>query len=286
MLPLLTSLCLFGSIALFGLYVYRYGWGWFDRRTAANAIKYQEYVDELFLGWAPKQAHQAAVAANLLIVVAFAGVLLITGSFIFAAAAALGAYFVPNFLFQLARQRRLKRFEEQLPDAIEVMVASVRAGRSLAQAVEDVAAKVSGPVGQEFGVIAREYRHGGVSIEEALRRTRERLDLENFTMMSSALIINSERGGDVLLMLERISASIREITRLQKKIVSEMSEVRAQQKIILFLTPVFGGLVCLFDPAIPGILFHTILGNLLLVAVLGLQVFGLLWVRKIIRTAI
>jgi tight adherence protein B len=238
------------------------------------------------LGWTPQQAKQAALGANAFIAVAFVGVLVVTGSVVFAGAAAFAAYFVPTVVYQVARAKRLERFEEQLPDAVQVMVASVRAGRSLAQAIEDVAEKLTGPAGQEFGVIAGEYRHGGVSVEEALRRSRTRLGLENFTMITSALIINSERGGDVLLMLERISTSIREITRLKKKIVSEMAEVRAQQKIVLVLTPLFGGLVCLADPTIPDILFHTLLGNLLLVAVISVQAVGILWIRRILRTSI
>ena len=82
------------------------------------------------------------------------------------------------------------------------MIASVRAGRSLAQAIEDGAEKRSGPVAQGFGVISGEYRLGGASVEEALRRTRDRLKVENFTMLSSALIIHFERGCEMPTMLQ------------------------------------------------------------------------------------
>ena len=222
----------------------RGGWDWFGRRADADASRYAKWVDELFLGWTPGQARQAAIGASALIAVAFVATALLSGSIVFAAAAALAAHYVPTALYSVARTKRLKRFDEQLPDAVQVMIASVRAGRSLAQAIVDVSQKLSGPVAQEFGVIAGEYQHGGASVEEALRRTRDRLKVENFTMVSSALIINSERGGEVLTMLERISASIREISRLQKKIVSEMAEVRAQQKIVLTMTPIFGARSC------------------------------------------
>ena len=286
MIPIITSLLIFASLAALLVFARRGGLEWLDKRTDADAALYSAWVDQLFLGWTPRQAKQAAVAANALIAAAFVATYALSGSLVFAGAAAFAAFFVPTFAYHVARAKRLERFEQQLPDAVQVMVASVRAGRSLAQAIDDVSTKLTGPAAQEFGVIAGEYRHGGVSIEEALRRTRDRLGLENFTMISSALIINSERGGDVMLMLERISASIREISRLRKKIVSEMADVRAQQRIVVVLTPLFGGLVCLADPSIPEILFHTILGNLLLVIVLTVQVVGILWIRRILRSSI
>lgn len=286
MIALITSILIGISLTVVIIGGYLTCWSWFERRAETNAERYSTWVGELFLGWTPKQARQAAFGAILLIAVAFGATLLLTGSLVFAAAAALAAHFVPTALYSVARTRRLKRFDEQLPDAVQVMIASVRAGRSLAQAIQDVADKLSGPVTQEFGVIAGEYRLGGASVEEALRRTRDRLNVENFTMVSSALIINCERGGEVLQMLERISASIREISRLQKKIVSEMAEVRAQQKIVLTMTPIFGTLICLADPSIPDILFHTIMGNILLVFVIGVQVIGILWIRRILKTSI
>jgi tight adherence protein B len=286
MVPAITSLLVFASVTGLLAFGHRAGWRLLDRRAGADAARYEVWIDELFLGWTAHQARQAAHAANALIAAAFVVTFVLTGSLVFALAAAFAAYFVPTALYRVARAKRLKRFEEQLPDAVQVMVASVRAGRSLAQAIEDVAEKLTGVAAQEFGVIAAEYRHGGVGIEEALRRTRDRLGIESFTMVSSALIINSERGGDVMLMLERISTSIREITRLKKKIVSEMAEVRAQQRIVLVLTPLFGGLVCVADPTIPEILFGTLLGNMLLVLVLAVQTVGILWIRRIVRSSI
>jgi tight adherence protein B len=282
----LSSLLIFASIAGIVYFGRDLTWGWFKGRAERDAAKYSVWIDELFLDWTPEQARQAAYLANGGVLAAALIVLLFTGSVIFAGAAAFAAYFVPMMVYKQARTRRLKRFEEQLPDAIDTMVASVRAGRSLAQAIEDVAGKIGGPAGEEFGIMASEYRDGGLTIEETLRRTMLRLNIENFTLVASALIINSERGGDVLTMLERMSTAIREISRLQKKIISEMAEVRAQEKIILTLTPIFGGMVCLFDPEIPGILFKTIPGNLLLVAVIGTQVAGIMWIRRIVKTTI
>jgi tight adherence protein B len=284
-IPLITTLLVFVSVTLAVMYGWPYVWAILDKRSDSDAQKYAGWIDELFLDWTPSQAKQAAIVSNVAILVATLVTYALAGV-VFAFAAGFVTFWVPKLLYNRARNKRAKRFEEQLPDAIEVMVASVRAGRSLAQAIEDVASKLPAPIGQEFGVMASEYRDGGLSVDETLRRSRRRVNLESYTMITSALIINTERGGDVLLMLERMGASIREMSRLKKKIMTEMSEVRAQEKIILILTPIFGTLVCFMDEAIPHILFYTIPGNLLLVLVAGLQAGSIMWIRRIAKTAI
>jgi Flp pilus assembly protein TadB len=105
-------------------------------------------------------------------------------------------------------------------------------------------------------------------------------------MTATAMITSLSGGGDILLVLERIADSTRELSRLRQKIRTETSAVRAQEKVILLMTPVFCLLVCLFDAEFPQILFHTIAGNLILVAVAGLQAVSVMWIRKIIRAAI
>lgn len=286
LLGLIASLLLFVSVAL----LVRYGWGvalhYSRGRVGRGAVKFQEWSDDLYLGWPSEKIRRAAFWADAAVPLSVFVIWTLTGSPIFGLAAGVGVYYAPRVAYRVARARRLQRFEEQLPDAVNVMVAAVRAGRSLPQAIEGVAQKMTGPAGEEFGVMANEYTYGGMNVEGVLERARERLDVEGFRMISSALIINSRRGGDVLHMLERMSDAIRELDRLKKKIRTETSEVRAQGKVILLLTPVFIVLVCLFDPEIPDILFYSFLGNLLLVVVVALQLFSLWWINRIIKSTI
>jgi tight adherence protein B len=259
---------------------------WLNATVETESTKYRSWFDELFISWSDKQARRAAAAAKISIVVAAGFTLLLTRSVIFAAALAYVTYWIPTALYRIARDKRLKHFEEHLPDAIGVMVASVRSGNALSTAIEQVSHKIPGPVGQEIGVISREHLVGGLSVEDALARARRRISMENFTMISSAIIINSGQGGDLLHILERMAEAIRALSRLQKKIVTETAEVRAQEKVILVMTPLFGILVCLFDPSIPDILLHRTLGNLLLVTVVVLQVSCVIWIRQIVKSTV
>jgi tight adherence protein B len=283
---LLSSALVFGSVTL----LVRHGWvvaSHLSRgRVERDAETFRVWSQELFLGWSPEKVRRMAVLANAAVPAIFVVIWLLTRSVVFAAAAAAAAFFVPRMLYRVARERRLQRLEEQLPDAISLMVSSVRAGRALPQAIEDVSQKMEGPAGEEFGVMAGEYAYGGMNLEGVLERARARLNVESFTMISSALIINAEHGGDVLHMLERMAEAIRELERLRKKIRTETSEVRSQEKVILLMTPLFGVLVCLFDPEIPDILFNSWQGQALLVVVVALQLFSMWWIHRIIKSTI
>jgi tight adherence protein B len=286
LLVLLSSVLVFASVTLAVIHGWVVVTYWSRGRVERDAEKFREWSHELFLGWTPEKSRRMAFWASAAVPLTVVVIWMLTGSPVFGLAVGVGVYFVPLVAYRVAKDRRMLRLEGQLPDAVNVMVSSVRAGRSLPQAIEDVSRKMDGPVGQEFSVMAGEYAYGGMNIEGVLERARSRLNVESFNMVSSALIINSERGGDVLHMLERMSESIRELDRLRKKILTETSEVRAQEKVILFMTPLFGFLVCLFDPEIPDILFHSVAGNFLLVVVVACQLFSLWWIHRIIRSTI
>ena len=286
LLRLLASVLFFASVFLLVRYGSEVLMALASRRVNRDAERFRHWSEELFLGWSTAQIRRAAwwASASVLLLAGFAW--LVTGSYVFAIAIAVGAYFVPDIIYRVARERRWQAFDEQLPDAVSVMVSSVRAGRSLPQAIEDVSLKMSGPAGQEFGVMSKEYAYGGMSVEGVLERARARLNIESFTMVSSALIINSIHGGEVLHMLERMSEAIRELHRLKKKIYIETSEVRAQEKVIILITPVFAVLICFMDPEIPNILFHSVIGNIMLVIVIGCQLLSIWWIHRIIRATI
>ncbi len=282
----LASLLVFTSVFLIVRAGYPVLRRLFDARASRDMARFEAWSNELFLRWSPQKVRQAAYAANLAMIFVGLFVLAVTGRTVFAIASAAAVFFVPTLLYRRYRQKRLERLETQLPDALNIMVSSARSGRSLPQAMAAVGEKMSGPVEEEFSLMAREYRDGGMSLEGVLERAKARVNVESFRMICSALIINSTRGGDVLNILERMSDSIRELQKLKKKLRTETAEVRAQEKIILVITPAFGLLMCAFDADIPRLLFGTIPGNVLLVIVAVLQITAIWWVRQIVRATV
>jgi tight adherence protein B len=283
---LLTTLLLFASVSLGVTAGYPVIHGWFESRARKDMARFEAWSNELFLDWPPEKVRQAAYAANLGVIFIGLFVLVVSGRIVFAIAAAAAAFFVPTVLYRRYKHKRLERLEEQLPDALSIMVSSARSGRSLPQALTAVAEKMNGPVEEEFKLMSREYNTGGMSLEGVLERAKARVNVESFKMVCSALIINANRGGDVLHILERMSDSIRELQKLKKKLHTETAEVRAQEKIILIMTPAFGLIICTFDADIPRLLFGTVPGNILLVIVGGLQTIAVWWVRRIVRATV
>jgi tight adherence protein B len=259
---------------------------WYVGRANRDADKFQSWSEELASGWDENKSRMTAWAANLGVPAAVLLIWLLTGRVVLALAAGVVIFKLPGLWFRMAREKRLEAIDQQLPNAISVMVASVRAGRSLRQAISDVAEKTPHPIGPIFGRMTEEINRGGISVERALERARTRTPVEGFTMVTTALMINCSKGGDVLHILERMADAIRELARLRQKIRTETAPIRSQEKCILLMTPVMGGFVCLFDPEIPHILFDEIIGNLVLVAVAVLQAISVLWIRRIIKTAI
>jgi tight adherence protein B len=283
---LLASALLFLSVFLLIRWGYPVLRRLFDARAKKDIAKFEAWSNELFLNWPPEKLRQAAYASNLGIIFVALFVLVVSGRPVFAIAAAAATFFIPTFLYRRYKHKRLEKLESQLPDALNIMVSSARSGRSLPQALAAVGEKMSGPVEEEFSLMAREYRDGGMSLEGVLDRAKKRVNVESFRMICSALIINSHRGGDVLHILERMSESIRELLKLKKKLKTETAEVRAQEKIILIITPAFGGLICLFDADIPRLIFGTVPGNILLMIVVVLQAIAVWWVRRIVKATI
>lgn len=213
----------------------------------------------------------------------FCGIRELTQGIFLAIPAAIGVWLIPEIWSRMTIQRYWDCFDNQLPDAIGVLVSTARGGLSLQRGIAEVGERMPAPIGPEFQKISREVEVLNYPLAKALTLARERIPTESFTMVSTALIIHLSRGGDVLGLLERISDSLRELTRLRNKIITETAGVRLQEKVVLALTPVFLGLMFFFDSSIPDLLLHTLAGNVLLGFVFLIQLASVVWIRQILR---
>jgi tight adherence protein B len=255
-------------------------------RIASDTRRLSVWGDSLYLSQPAGDYRRQAILILLSGLIIPILCLITTGRPILAGATAAAIWFGQYQVYQILRARIIDVIEESLPGAVESMVSSLRAGRSLLQSIIDVSSRLTCPLGREFVLIAEEQSKGGLSLADSLKRAGKRIGSDNFTMVSSAIIISLSQGGDILSILERNAESLRELLKLRKKIRTETAQVRMQEKIIILMTPLFLGLVCSFDDEIPVILFDTILGNILLAVVGSIQLFSILWIRRILRATI
>ncbi|RMF28509.1 MAG: secretion system protein F [Chloroflexi bacterium] len=196
--------------------------------------------------WAEKMATQLARADLKFTVGEFLAlqvisVILATGAtfFLFGGvllplAAALGGYMAPRLYVRYRQGRRLKQFNDQLGDAINLMVNGLRSGYSVLQAMEAISKEMPPPIGPEFGRVVQEVQLG-LSMEQALSNLLRRIDSEDLDLMITAINIQREVGGNLAEILDVISYTIRERVRIK----GEISVMTAQGRITGY---VIGGL--------------------------------------------
>lgn len=186
------------------------------------------------------------------------------------------------WLRRLAEQRRIL-IEDQLADAMVSLSSAIRAGLSLAQALDILARQSPTPISEEFAQVVGEYQMGK-PLERALFEAKERLRSENFALFTAAMEASRQSGGRLNETVDRIAHSVRELQRLERKVESETAQARASA-FYMALAPVFILAVYYWvvDPRNTERLFVTLWGQILLTIALLLNVVAYLWARRILN---
>jgi tight adherence protein B len=173
-----------------------------------------------------------AMIAGVTALLAFAAVILIRGDLMEATAAALvGGLVLPYLGLRIQRGRRQKKFGAQFPDAIDIIVRSLRAGHPVPVAVTMVGRELPDPIGSEFGVVADEVTYGA-DLETAMRNLYFRVGQEDLPLFVTAVAIQSSTGGNLSEILENLSAVIRLRFKMRRKIRALAAEGRASALIL------------------------------------------------------
>ncbi|GMG82939.1 type II secretion system F family protein [Paralimibaculum aggregatum] len=122
-------------------------------------------------------------------------------------------------------RKRIKLFEEQLPDALDLMVRSLRVGHPMTASVGIVAREMPDPLGTEFGLVADEATYG-MDINKALERTADRMPVADLRFLAIAMNIQSTSGGNLAEVLEGLSKVIRARFKLFRKVRAITAEAR------------------------------------------------------------
>jgi len=188
----------------------------------------------------------------------------------------------PWYLLRRMAQRHRQRIEDQLADAMVTMANAVKAGLSLAQAMEILAAQCPKPINAEFYQIVAEYKLGK-PLERTLREAKERLQSENFALFAAALLASHESGGRLNETIERIAQSVLELQRLERKVMSETAQAR-KSAVYMAMVPFVILVVYFFvDPDNTTLLFKERVGQMLLALAVVLNVVAYFWARAILN---
>ena len=153
-------------------------------------------------------------------------------------------FFLPRMYVNQQKKRRLKRFNEQLSDMINLMVNGLRAGYSTMQAMESVSKEMPSPISDEFRRVVQEMQLG-IPMEAALENLLRRIPSQDLDFMVTAVNVQREVGGNLSEILDTISFTIRERVRIKGDIQTLTAQVRTSGS-VLSLIPVFLTLVLWF----------------------------------------
>jgi tight adherence protein B len=197
---------------------------------------------------------------------------------------ALGAVLASLPWFWLGRRvtQRIRLFERQIPEALDLMGRAMRAGHAFPTAVKMVADEMQEPIGKEFRILFDETNFG-VPQNEALMRLASRVPIDDLRYFVIAVMIQRESGGNLAELLDNISA----IVRARLKLLGEVRTLSAEGKLsawILGLLPFcVGGVIQLLNPEFTAVLWTDPIGLRMVGGALFMMALGVLWMRKIIR---
>jgi tight adherence protein B len=188
---------------------------------------------------------------------------------------------VPVGWLMLKRKRRLTRFGNQMPDALELLSRSLRAGHSLNAGFGLVAKEMEEPLAREFGR-AFEEQNLGIPLDEAIEDMADRVPNMDLRFFATAVILQRQTGGDLAEILDKIGRLIRERQQIQGQIQALTGEGRMSGAVLLALPPVLFLVMLKLNYDYVMMLFTDELGRYMLGFGLITQILGALVIKKII----
>jgi tight adherence protein B len=196
--------------------------------------------------------------------------------------AALVAGFVPFAWLRWKRGVRLRKFEEQFPEALDVLSRAVRAGHAFQSALGMAADELRWPVGPELKK-AFEQQNFGLPLREALSQLAERVPILDVKFFVTAVLIQRDTGGNLAEILDNLSHVVRERFKILRQVRVHTAHGRFTGFVLLGLPPFLAVALTMMNPEHMAPLFREHLGHLMLEGVLVMQVIGYFWIRQVMK---
>ncbi len=192
------------------------------------------------------------------------------------------ALMAPYRLVDLLRNRRRQLFNVQLVDALGSMSNALRAGFSINQAFESVVQNGEKPIAQEFGVMLQQMRVG-MSFYDALQSLDKRVGSDDLTLVVTAIDIARRTGGNLTEVFDKISETIRERMRIERRVMTLTAQGRLQGIIVACMPAVLGAAMTFIKPDMMLPFFRSTDGMAAIALTLVLIAAGWFFIRRIIR---
>jgi tight adherence protein B len=195
--------------------------------------------------------------------------------------AAFAAGSIPVIVVRVARTKRLRKFEEQFPEVVELIARALRAGHAFATGLKLAAEETPEPAGPEFKLLFDRQNYGA-PLGDALRSFAQRVPLLDARFFVTAVLTQRETGGNLAEVLDHLAAVMRDRFRIRRDVRTKSAHGRLTAYILAGLPPVLALIMTFLNPQMMRLLIDDPFGVKILVAGATLQVIGTFIVRKLV----
>jgi tight adherence protein B len=189
---------------------------------------------------------------------------------------------VPFLYLRRCRRKRLNRFEEQFPEALDLLSRALRAGHAFTTAMSMVADEAPDPIGPEFRKSFDEQNFG-LPLKDALNNLTERVPLLDVRFFVTAVLIQRETGGNLSEILDNLAHVVRERFKILRQVRVYTAHGRLTGYTLLALPAALAVMLYMLNPDLMNLLFRERMGQMLLTAAIVLQVIGYFWIKQVVK---
>ena len=255
-------------------------------RLVSRAPKPEGYDERLQndidrAGW-NLRAGEFTTLRVVLTLLGFVLFLALSGSWLLALIAGVVAFAVPRLLLASARSRRQAKFMAQLPDTLQLLAGTLKAGYGVLQAIDTVVKEVEDPMSSEFQRALTEARLG-LPLEDSLGAMADRVDSDDFRWVVVAMNIQRQVGGNLAELLETVAATLRGREEVRRQIQVLSAEGRLSAVILFALPFALLAYLVLTNPGYLAPLLGNSFGLLMMAGAVVLMLVGWVWIRRLIK---
>jgi tight adherence protein B len=189
---------------------------------------------------------------------------------------------IPPLILNIKRTRRMRRFEETFPEALDLMARALKAGHAFATGLKMVADEMDEPVGPEFRKTFDEQNFG-LPMKDALQNLTERVPLIDVRFFATAVLIQRETGGNLAEILENLAHVVRERFKILRQVRVYTAHGRLTGWVLLALPAFLAVALAFINPDHMQVLFRERMGQMMLIGAGVMQTIGYFWIKQVIK---
>src|SRR4030095_7901843 len=250
-----------------------------DRALGGSGSSLSRLVEQSGVANTPRTIVLASVGLAALL--AFFALIFVRQPFSWLVGGVIGSM-LPTLFLKRRRSTRLKRFEEQFPEALDLLSRAIRAGHAFQTAMGMRAGEFPAPVGTEFKKSV-DQQNFGLPLKDTLNELAERVPILDVKFFVTAVLIQRETGGNLAEILDNLANVVRQRLTILRQVRVHTAHGRFTGYVLLALPAALGVALTLINPEHMNLLFKEKMGQMMIMAAIVMQTVGYFWIRQVIK---